>query len=68
LKRVWEQEYDGWRKRPLDSAEYAYLWADGINVDARLEEQRSCILVAVGANFEEHKELLALHDGYRESA
>jgi putative transposase len=68
LKRVWEQEYEGWRKRPLDSAEYAYLWADGIYVNVRLEEQRSCILVVVGANFEGHKELLAVRDGYRESA
>jgi putative transposase len=67
LKRVWEQEYESWRKRPLDSAEYAYLWADGIYVNVRLEEQRSCILVVVGANFEGHKELLAVRDGYRES-
>ena len=68
LKRVWEQEYEGWRKRPLDSAEYAYLWADGIYVNVRLEEERSCILVVIGANFEGHKELLAVRDGYRESA
>ncbi len=51
LKRVWEQEYESWRKRPLDSAEYAYLWADGIYVNVRLEQERSCILVVVGANF-----------------
>ena len=68
LKRVWEQEYEGWRKRPLDSAEYAYIWADGIYVNVRLEEQRCCILVVVGANFEGHKELLAVRDGFRESA
>jgi transposase-like protein len=68
LKRVWEQEYEGWRKRPLDSTEYAYIWADGIYVNVRLEEQRSCILVVVGANFEGHKELLAVRDGFRESA
>jgi transposase-like protein len=68
LKRVWEQEYEGWRKRPLDSAEYAYIWAAGVYVNVRLEEERSCILVVVGANFEGHKELLAVRDGYRESA
>jgi transposase-like protein len=68
LKRVWEQEYEGWRKRPLDSAEYAYIWADGIYVNVRLEEERSCILVVVGANYAGHKELLAIRDGYRESA
>ena len=68
LKRVWEQEYESWRKRPLDSAEYAYIWADGIYVNVRLEEERTCILVVVGANYEGHKELLAIRDGYRESA
>ena len=28
LKRVWEQEYEQWRKRPLENTEYACLWAD----------------------------------------
>ena len=37
--KVWEAEYEAWRKRPLESKEYAYLWADGVYFNVRLEEQ-----------------------------
>ena len=67
LKQVWEAEYEAWRKRPLESKQYAYLWADGVYFNVRLEEQRSCILVVIGANYQGKKELLAVRDGYRES-
>lgn len=67
LKRSWEAEYEAWRKRPLDSTQYAYLWADGVYFNVRLEEERSCVLVVIGANFSGEKELLAVRDGYRES-
>ena len=67
LKQAWEVEYEQWRKRKLDAMEYAYLWADGVYFNVRLEEERSCILVVVGANFQGEKELLAVRDGYRES-
>ena len=33
----------------------------------RLDEERSCILVIMGADEEGNKELLAVSDGYRES-
>lgn len=67
LKQVWEAEYGAWRKRPLESEEYAYLWADGVYFNVRLEEEKSCILVVIGANYQGKKELLAVRDGYRES-
>jgi transposase-like protein len=67
LKQVWEGEYEAWRKRPLESMQYAYLWADGVYFNVRLEEQRTCILVVIGANYQGKKELLAVRDGYRES-
>jgi putative transposase len=35
--------------------------------NVRMEEQRSCILVVIGANYQGKKELLAVRDGYRES-
>ena len=28
---------------------YVYCWADGIHLEARLEEQAQCILVIIGA-------------------
>ena len=67
LKSVWEDEYNQWRRQSLRSKEYAYLWADGVYCNVRLDEERSCILVVIGANFQGEKHLLAVQDGYRES-
>ena len=67
LKKAWEDEYGEWRTRPLDGQRYVYLWADGIHFNVRLEEARSCILVVIGATEDGSKELLAVHDGVRES-
>ena len=43
------------------------IWVDGIYFNVRLDDERSCILVMMGATREGKKELLAVHDGYRES-
>lgn len=67
LKQVWEQEYEDWSRRSLEGKEYVYVWADGIHFNVRLEEDRQCILVLMGATADGHKELIALADGYRES-
>jgi transposase-like protein len=67
LKQVWEQEYEDWSKHSLEGKEYVYVWADGIHFNVRLEEDRQCILVLMGATADGHKELIALADGYRES-
>ena len=49
-------------------ADYVYLWADGIHVNIRLEEHKLCLLVMIGVRADGRKELIALADGYRESA
>ncbi len=67
LKGAWEREYDAWRTRPLVSTAYAYLWADGVYCNVRLDDERSCILVVIGANFNGEKQVRAVQDGYRES-
>jgi putative transposase len=67
LKQTWEQGYDDWSRRCLEGKEFVYVWADGIHFNVRLEEDRQCILVLMGATAEGHKELIALTDGYRES-
>jgi transposase-like protein len=66
LKDAWQAEYLAWRRRPLP-ARYAYVWADGIYLDAGLEPETSCLLVVLGAREDGTKELLALELGYRES-
>ncbi len=68
LKAVWEQEYGQWSKRSLEGKEYVYVWADGIHTNIRLEEDRQCILVLMGATKDGKKELIAMTDGHRESA
>jgi putative transposase len=67
LKAVWEDEYREWSKRSLEGKQYVYVWADGIYCNIRLEEDRQCILVLMGATPEGRKELIAIADGFRES-
>ncbi len=67
LLAQWQDDYKDWSKRPLKDKHYVYLWVDGVHFNIRLEEDRQCILVLMGATADGHKELIALHDGYRES-
>ena len=66
LKSVWQQDLELWQKRDLTGKRYAYIWADGIYCNVRMEE-RQCLLVIVGATKDGKKELLALESGFRES-
>jgi transposase-like protein len=67
MKAKWEEEYKSWIRRELSGKEYVYMWVDGLHVNVRLDEERSCILVLMAADSEGKKELLAVSDGYRES-
>ena len=70
LKEQWGREYEDWNRRELNDKRYVYIWADGIHVNVRLEDeenQRQCILVLMGATTDGQKELIAVVDGYRES-
>jgi putative transposase len=68
LKEAWSQEHVRWSKRDLSAKRYVYFWADGIHVQARLEDAAQCLLVIIGATPEGKKELVGLIDGVRESA
>jgi putative transposase len=67
LMTAWQDEHKSWSRRSLDEQQYVYLWADGIHFNIRLEEDRQCILVLMGATADGKKELLAVVDGHRES-
>ena len=56
LKKVWEAEYREWTQRDLSGKRYVYFWADGLHVNVRLDEERSCILVIMGADEQGRKE------------
>ncbi len=67
LTAAWEGEYREFRRRDLRDREYAYVWVDGIHFNIRLEADRLCTLVMLGARADGTKELIAVEDGYRES-
>jgi putative transposase len=68
LTACWEKEYADFRRRDLSGREYVYVWVDGVHFNIRLEDDRLCTLVMIGARPNGAKELLAVEDGYRESA
>lgn len=67
LKAEWEGEYTIWCKRDLSQKRYVYWWADGIHLQARMEDSAECVLVIVGVTEQGNKELLAIEGGCRES-
>lgn len=67
LTASWEAEYRDFRRRSLKDRDYVYVWADGIHVNIRLEEDPLCLLVLIGVRPNGTKELIAVEDGYRES-
>jgi putative transposase len=68
LTKTWTAEYETFRRRDLADRDYIYVWADGVHFTIRLEEERLCTLVLIGVRPDGTKEVVALEDGYRESA
>jgi putative transposase len=67
LVGIWQDEYQAWKKRSLADRDYVYAWADGVHFGVRLEDERLCALVMIGARPDGTKEVIAVEDGYRES-
>jgi len=67
LKEGWQRDYAQWSRRSLAGKRYVYWWADGIHFQVRLEPDRPCMLVLMGALEDGTKELVAVWDGHRES-
>jgi putative transposase len=67
LASAWQDEHRRWQGRDLSTKRYVYVWADGVYFTPRLEHDRQCILVLIGADANGKKELLAIEDGFRES-
>jgi len=68
LKQVWQREYEAWNRRDLATSRHVYWWVDGIYFNVRLDTDRQCLLVIIGATADGRKELVAITDGFRESA
>ena len=67
LTGEWQGEYDRWQKRDLSARRYVYVWADGVYLQARMEDAAECMLVVIGATPEGRKELVGFQVGVRES-
>lgn len=67
LTTQWQDDVKTFSNRDLSAVDYVYVWADGIHVNIRLDEEKLCLLVMVGVRVDGTKELIALTDGYRES-
>jgi len=68
LKALWWQQYLSWQKRDLSAKRYVYFWADGVYFSPRMEHDKQCVLVIIGADEWGHKDIIGIVDGYRESA
>jgi putative transposase len=67
LTAQWQDEAVAFNARSLAGTDYVYVWADGIHLKVRLEQDKVCLLVLVGVRADGAKELIALADGHRES-
>ncbi len=68
LTATWWDEYEAWRKRDLSGKRYVYIWADGVCFTPRLDGDRQCMLVIIGADEYGEKDVLSIMDGFRENA
>ncbi|MGY3611327.1 MULTISPECIES: transposase, partial [unclassified Bradyrhizobium] len=49
LTAEWQGEYERWQRRDLSARRYVYVWADGVFLQARMEDHGECMLVLIGA-------------------
>ena len=47
LTAEWQADYDAWQKRDLSARRYVYVWADGVYLQARMEDNAECMLVLI---------------------
>ncbi len=73
VPKVWDRSGSGIKFNSslvppyLSQKRYVYVWADGVYSHVRMDD-RLCLLVIIGSDENGRKELVALADGYRESA
>jgi putative transposase len=64
----WQDEAAAFNTRSVADVDFVYLWVDGIHLKVRLEQDKVCLLVMIGVQADGTKVLVALADGFRESA
>lgn len=67
LTKEYQKEFEEFLKRDFSAERYYYLWADGIYLAAGQEDEKTALLVVMGADENGEKVLLGMREGYRES-
>jgi transposase-like protein len=68
LTQQFRTAYTAFDHQDLSERKFVYIWADGIYLKAGLGTEKACLMVLIGADTTGKKHLLALREGYRESA
>jgi putative transposase len=68
LTQQFKAEYETFDRQELSERRFCYIWADGIHLKAGLGTETACLMVLIGADTAGEKHLIALREGYRESA
>jgi transposase-like protein len=68
LTKQFKAQYDAFDGQELSEHRFVYIWADGIYLKAGLGTEKACLMVLIGADTAGVKHLIALREGYRESA
>jgi putative transposase len=68
LTQQFRTAYTAFDRQDLSDRKFVYLWADGIYLKAGLGTEKACLMVLIGADTQGQKHLIALREGYRESA
>ena len=68
-----ESGLGGTNTKPGKSATFrlgatSYFWADGVYFSPRMDHDKQCVLVIIGADAMGNKDIVGMVDGYRESA
>jgi transposase-like protein len=68
LTVAFKERYEAFDHQDLADRTFVYIWADGIYLKAGLGTEKTCLMVLIGADREGVKHLIAVREGYRESA
>jgi transposase-like protein len=68
LTQRFRAAYEAFEQQDLSPFRFVYIWCDGIYLKAGLGTEKICLMVLIGADTEGKKHLIALREGYRESA
>ena len=68
LTQRFKEQYEAFDRQDLQGTTFVYIWADGLYLKAGIGTEKACLMVLIGADREGQKHLIALREGYRESA